>query len=64
MSAKQKCSRSNGSKVNTEAAVNRQRNYSTVWQEIANILRDIRTGSLPLAEVPRFVFWLLRGGAA
>ncbi|MFZ5882474.1 MAG: hypothetical protein ACOYYI_01690 [Chloroflexota bacterium] len=63
MNAKQKRSRGNGSKV-WEAVGNRQRNYSTAWQEIFNILRDIRAGNLPLMEVPRFVVWLLRGGLA
>jgi len=62
--AKQKSSR--GSESNLEAAESRlnQNDADNYIKEILAILRDILTGSLPLNEVPGFVAWLVKGGAA
>jgi hypothetical protein len=62
--AKQKSSR--GSESNLEAAESRlnQNDAGNYIKEILAILRDILTGSLPLNEVPGFVAWLVKGGAA
>jgi hypothetical protein len=62
--AKQKSSRGSGS--NLDAAENRlnQNDADNYIKEILAILRDILTGSLPLNEVPGFVAWLVKGGAA
>lgn len=40
-----------------------QRRHYTAFREIRRVLRDIRTGALPLREIPRFLRWLA-GGAA
>ncbi len=44
-------------------AVRRRIASNPIIHEIANILRDIHSGALPLTEVPRFLLWLLGGSA-
>jgi hypothetical protein len=58
----QKSSRGNGSK--SEMAEIRHSKRGNFITELLAILRDILTGSLPLNEVPGFVAWLVKGGAA
>lgn len=58
MSAKQKCSRGNGSNRNEGRERPRRLNYTA---EFTAILKDIFRGALPLRELPRFLVWISGG---